>query len=332
MRPQIILYNFVEERSLKQRFLKYDRSQPNKLQLIFNNPVIDSLGIYPLNFEGKTDWLLEDPPIPNDTMNYWITDTSLVNKDSLKIILTYPYLDSLQQLQHKSDTVNLVYKEQRLKGRRGVVQPKYNKLSITFPGANKQAVDLNDKLYFEASEPLISVDLDKISLVKFEDTLKLPVKFTLTTDSQFIRRYYLNFPLEPNYRYQLIADTMAFTNIYHQNSDSIGFQFRTQKDDYYGRIFLTVDSVSGPVIVQILNEKDDVLRQLFITQKEKLTFDYLAPGKYKFKVIHDWNNNKKWDTGNWGKRLEPEPVEYFDKVITVRSNWDDEEEWELLEK
>jgi hypothetical protein len=57
--------------------------------------------------------------------------------------------------------------------------------------------------------------------------------------------------------------------------------------------------------------------------------EYLKPGNYLFKIIVDKNNNGKWDPGNYIKKLEPEPVTYFQKVINVRANWEIEESWQF---
>ena len=47
------------------------------------------------------------------------------------------------------------------------------------------------------------------------------------------------------------------------------------------------------------------------------------------KANYDRNSNKIWDTGNFAKKLQPEKVLYYNKKISVRSNWDIEESWEL---
>jgi hypothetical protein len=58
----------------------------------------------------------------------------------------------------------------------------------------------------------------------------------------------------------------------------------------------------------------------------------MAPGKYGLKVIYDTNNNKKWDTGNWGLRLQPERTEIYNGEVLVRSNWEVEARWELSKR
>ena len=122
---------------------------------------------------------------------------------------------------------------------------------------------------------------------------------------------------------------MAFHSIYGQFNDSSAFNFTTRRDDYYSIIKLNLKNVDSPLIVQLLDEKGNVLKQSFPEKEETVTFDFLAPAKYQLKVIYDYNSNKIWDTGDWLKRRQPEPVEFYNGDISLRSNWDKEITWEL---
>jgi len=51
-------------------------------------------------------------------------------------------------------------------------------------------------------------------------------------------------------------------------------------------------------------------------------FSFLMPDDYRIKFIHDLNENGKWDTGKYIKKLQPEPIEFLPVEITVRANWD----------
>jgi len=60
-----------------------------------------------------------------------------------------------------------------------------------------------------------------------------------------------------------------------------------------------------------------------------LDFGFLNPGKYGLKAVFDINHNRKWDTGNFLKRIQPERIAIHPKVFEVRGNWELEEEWLL---
>jgi hypothetical protein len=43
------------------------------------------------------------------------------------------------------------------------------------------------------------------------------------------------------------------------------------------------------------------------------------------------NKNKKWDSGNYLGRVQPEKVHYYPGALDVRSNWDLDITWNLDE-
>jgi hypothetical protein len=87
--------------------------------------------------------------------------------------------------------------------------------------------------------------------------------------------------------------------------------------------------VSTAVIVQLMNEKEQLLATRETENDGYLIFDFLAPAKYKLKFIYDENNNHKWDTGDYLKKVQPEKIGYYKDEINIRSNWDLEVKMDL---
>nr|WP_257984596.1 hypothetical protein [Psychroflexus sp. MES1-P1E] len=48
----------------------------------------------------------------------------------------------------------------------------------------------------------------------------------------------------------------------------------------------------------------------------------ITPGSYFIRLVYDKNANGKWDTGNFLKRVNPEPVLYEAQPVEIRANWD----------
>ena len=67
----------------------------------------------------------------------------------------------------------------------------------------------------------------------------------------------------------------------------------------------------------------------FVFTKSPYELTRLTPGKYQLKYILDANQDGKWNTGNWGDRIQPEKVINYPNEITIRSNWDLELDWNL---
>jgi uncharacterized protein (DUF2141 family) len=123
----------------------------------------------------------------------------------------------------------------------------------------------------------------------------------------------------------------ALISVFGQANDSTAYKFKAMSEAETGfiKINITVPDQKKSYIIQLLGDKESILEQHSITGNASLEFTYLPPRKYRFKAIHDLNNNGKWDTGNYLRKIQPEPVSYFSKEIELRANWTMEEDWSL---
>ena len=205
-------------------------------------------------------------------------------------------------------------------------------MTITTSIKNNGTMELTERMHMNASQPIEEIDPTMIILQEQVDTLKVPVAFNLTRDPDNIRKAYIDWKMKEDARYSLSIDSMAFKSVYDVFNDSTGISFKTRNEDHYSIIEITFDRMpSCPLIVQILKgDKENVVKQVILTESNVATIDYLLPDKYKIKVIYDRNGNGKWDTGNYSKRIQPERVEYFDEPeITTNSSVTTELQWSL---
>jgi len=66
----------------------------------------------------------------------------------------------------------------------------------------------------------------------------------------------------------------------------------------------------------------------FLVQNDtihKISFPALLPGKYELKIIEDLNGNKRWDPGNYNKKLQSEKISTA-AIEELRAGWDVEAE------
>ena len=89
-----------------------------------------------------------------------------------------------------------------------------------------------------------------------------------------------------------------------------------------------------PFIIELTDkEAKKVLYEQYVEQASpSYSFPFLKAGNYRLRVIEDRNRNKKWDTGNYLKHLQAEPVRYFAKEIELRANWEIEQEISFAEQ
>lgn len=311
---------------------KYSQLQYGKIQLVFNQGS-DSIRIQPLNNDLKNGKERIEISKTKDTLIYWIDP---IDKDSL----------ILQVNNGKTilDTVRfkLAKKENALK----VTSRSPLKLTL-INSANAELFDLNRDLRLIFNHPLERINGTPDVLLK-EDSVaytKYPLVyepsssdphsvFIHTTKKVDTKNSGKNVLLKENTTYNLTIPPATFTDFFGLTNDTIKMRFRTREEKFYGsvKIHLKSESIKGNYILQLLNDKETIIRESILSKKEETIFyDYLYPSSYKLKIIFDKNANGKWDTGNFLKKQQPEKVIYNVEAVNIRSNWDLELDWNIIE-
>lgn len=124
------------------------------------------------------------------------------------------------------------------------------------------------------------------------------------------------------------AADSTFTDIENQvNENTLSANYRKLKRDGLA------DEISGnilgakpPFIVQLLNSKNELIREQFLEISSTYSFKLVEPGTFKIRVIEDLNGNKRWDPSNFTQKRLAERVFYFvnselDPTLVIRSGW-----------
>ena len=116
----------------------------------------------------------------------------------------------------------------------------------------------------------------------------------------------------------------ALIDFWGTTHDTLKFGFKTRPIVDYGNIMLQIiRDDKDPFILELVNLKGESLRRFDVSNElDYYEFKYLLPGNYLFRYIRDKNRNKKWDTGNYLKKIQPERVYYSPDTIELRANWD----------
>lgn len=333
---------FFTQEVKNQYMTDYLRPEPAKLFFSFNETVADTFSISPLNYmPSDENWYLPDINDENDTMIFWLLDTNMINMDSLLFKVQYPVYDSLELLVAQTDTLYLTLKKEttrenrRRKGKEqeelptGEKTEKVEYIQISSNIKNRGTFDLNKAITLSLSSPIKTFRPEKFSLKRLIDTVEVHDKFKLIKDTVSLYRIIVDYASEELTDYKIILLDSAITDIYGRTNDTTILSFKTQAEDYYGVLSVHISSVHEPVIVQLLNEEEKILRQYFIENDQTLSYPYLPPKKYMLKAIIDSNGNGVWDTGNYLEKLQPERVIYFQNDLNVRANWEIEMNWSL---
>ncbi|MDR2911412.1 MAG: Ig-like domain-containing protein [Bacteroidales bacterium] len=340
--PEPVFMRYFTENIFNQYIKTYTRSLKYKCDFIFNQPINDSFNVNLLNNEFE-NWYLLEQNSKMDSITLWITDTTLANRDTLLMEVSYFQLDTLKQPIIQKDTLALSFTAQG-----GNSQPRRERsrdeneevneeiLPVTqfeFITNTGSVLELNNDIEINFPEPIHEFDSTLIKLYLTGDTLKTHLEYSIMQDSLHFRTYKMAHKWEPGTSYTLDIDSTAFTNIYGITSKKMSSTFQTRDNNYYGQIILNFSDVKSPIIAQLLrnDNNETVLRSKSISSDSIVTFDYLAPEKYVLKIIYDGNSNGKWDSGNFKSKLQPERVAYHNEVVKVRSNWNNEISWAVDE-
>jgi hypothetical protein len=218
-----------------------------------------------------------------------------------------------------------------------------NKHPLTI-GLNTKSNVLNyfDTLRINFSRPVLNWNLDSIFFIEGNDTIPLDnllkankIKMKLPSkkfgSKREVRSMEVIYKWEISKNYGFIFNSGAFTDCVEQTNDTIVKTFKTLGFEDYGsfRFTVTVPGYDLPLLLEVLDNDGKFVRDYTIKSGDVIQHPLAVPGKFKLRLILDRNGNKKWDTGNLKKKLQPEEIIYYNGVIEIRPNWDMEETWNV---
>ncbi len=310
--PESLVLHLFEENDSIQRFLKASMENENKLIFTFRQPT-SNFKITPLDLEKDTSWYIQDVNKTSDTISYWITN---LIQDSIK----FEIADDTLIL----DTIDVaLVKKSRNKRQEKKEDKKPKELQFKF---GKNAPELNGSYKVKFAFPIKEYSLDGSLFIEGDDTLSPNFEFydSINLTGQFIHEW------KEETAYEIILPDSLFFDILNHTHDTVRKTFRTKALADYGNMYidLVLKNPNKNYIIQLLNG-DKIISEIQVRENQRLSYEYLDPGDYKLKVIYDDNENHKWDPGDYIYNIQPEKVNFLQKILTVRANWDIVEDWEL---
>jgi hypothetical protein len=191
--------------------------------------------------------------------------------------------------------------------------------------AATQKQDLRENLVLEFNNAIKTLDTTKIRLTDTAFVAIPGVSFLLDSNKVILKTKWAE-----NTDYKIIIDRQAVKDSADSTiakTDTVRFKTKTEAD--YGNVVLRFNNLNldkHPVIQFIQN--DEVKASFPLTNKEWRN-KLFPPGEYEIRILYDSNNNGKWDPGSYAKKIQPEKVVALPRKITVRENWDNENEINL---
>ncbi len=297
----IVLQVFKQYPSL---FMVKDRriEGDGRINLTFNRPIADPTItiIEPASInQSKT----VEFSLSRDSATVWLPELSF---DSIDVVVNSAdkALDTVTLRRNKRDT--------------------YIKSLVASDNLSGSKIRPGSELILKFSSPIKSYQESQITLL--EDSI--PAKgYQLVKDPNSLRIYRLKYPWKLKKQYVLKLAENAFTDVLGTKSKVYTKKFELDVDDNYGSISINVSvpDTTKTYLVQWLNERKEILRQNTVKKNTLLNYIRYPTAKYLIRVIYDDNANGEWDTGNVKEGRQPEKTWNFEKTISLRPNWDLEE-------
>lgn len=248
------------------------------------------------------------------------------NKDSVSVWVENLEFDSIRLTILDQGTIE----KESFTIRKSRNQKINNEIILTDNIAGTNKVDRTQHLEFTSSTPIKTIDRSKINLQ--EDSVTR-TNYQLLKDSTNDFKFIIRYNWKEKRTYTLEMDTGAFIGNFGEQSMKVSKTFTYDENEKYGDIKLKInipDTTQNYIIELLTDLQDQVLRTDIIEYKagiKEYVVDYkkYPEGKYKIRVIYDRNKNGKWDPGILETNIQPELGWVYNKTLTIRPNWEQEE-------
>lgn len=342
------------------------RPSPSRLHVLFSArcDTLPTMRLLSPDNNGKPWYVLEHTQ-RNDSLFYWVTDSTLIKSDSIVVAMDYMRTDSTDHLSLQTDTIVFDYRKtgtqlkqeaQEKKEREQMAkriaslrekQAKGKELSpeelkelnvaltpvvprIKLQLAKDGMMEVYDSLKLKFETPIASIDPRGVHVEIKRDSLWHELKdipqFDLVEKGQVLT-YYMPMEFEPDSAYRLTVDSLAVTSVYGIQNEPFEAEFKINSLESYANVMVNVN-VNDGAFVELLDVQDAVLRKVPV-KNGKVDVPNVLPGTYYLRLILDTDGDGEWDTGNYLKHIQPEEVYYFPKRLKLRKNWDVEESWDI---
>ena len=329
--------------------LKTERKDPEKFTMFFTYGHPDLPVIKGLNFNADSAFVIETR-VEQDTINYWLRDTTLINQDTLRMEVNYMMTDTLGNLVSQIDTLEVLAKTPYAKRQKELTkeiekwqkeQERKKKRDETydsiFPAKPlkpnymlSQEIDPDKIIQIEIPAPLQHVDTAAVHLYSMIDSAWYEAPFTFKPIPHRLRYYEIQAEWRPDTEYSLEIDSAAFEDIYGHVSDPYKQGIKVKSLDEYSTLTIKISGVADslPLRVRLLDKGDGIVKEV-LAKDGVAFFEYVSPDKYYLSAFVDANGNGLWDTGDYDEDRQAESVYYYPREIECKERWDVTQKWDL---
>lgn len=291
-----------------------------KVNFVYNLP-LRTARVEALGLEFKKTWNIDSYGKNRDTLTVWST---ALPDDSVRFVVHWDDGKSdtaLVEMKARSDKIE-VSASGGGKGVRAKAQKEFK-----LEGQFLQMIPKpGEPSLLRFNHPITDIDLSGIELT--QDSLPIPFDVALVDTGLLTWQLWAQWKPGSTYRATVLPGT--FTDLYALSNDTIRADFKIRLADELGRVIVKATATqSSAMVLELRDRGGNLIQTRKFNQSTVLDVAGLEPGAYTMRAIVDRNQNGRWDTGNYLRKMQPERIIPFEKGIEVRANWDLDLEWEI---
>ncbi|MCS4435778.1 Ig-like domain-containing domain [Aquiflexum gelatinilyticum] len=209
---------------------------------------------------------------------------------------------------------------------------KNEKLETTVKAKRNFLKEIEAEIKF--NKPIDNVNYDSL-YIKYDSASYIPIKPEMLSFKDSLDRTLISIAVNipdslKQEAYTLYAMDSTFQDIEGEfNTTKIENLFRKLDPETLAEeIKITVNTENLPIIVQIIDKKDEVVAEQYLTETNVAIFKNLEAATYNIRAILDLNKNRRWDTSNMNENRQAEPIYYLEnkesdnpKDTIIRGGW-----------
>ena len=340
LQPQSLsLWTFKEKMKKKrQRISTIERKSKEQIHVGFEIP-FDTVPNFRVLYRelGDTSWYFQSGSQKKDSVILWLTHAPLVKQDTLWIETIYASVDSNDAPIKEVDTSQLIYRifEKKIRNKKKRRSDSLAKILFKITSKTSSTQELNQDLLLSFPEPLGDYADTAVKLFRMKDTLPLLLSdYRVRRDSLNFNSIRVSYTWKSAEKYLLRIDSNTMRSVLNRHNDLLELKFKARDIEEYGQILANITGIKAEKAILQLSTSPEfsaLERSAIIPIPSKHTFSFLLPKKYYLRLIWDNDKNGEWSTGNLMDSIQPEKIYYLEEPQEVRSNWDIEVNWELIE-
>ena len=180
-----------------------------------------------------------------------------------------------------------------------------------------QYINTDFTLLLSFTQPIFTTHLDSSSLYAKDSTYNFDsiVKLKWNTNkTELIINGHL-----PRYHDTLLLENLSFISIIGDTIKKSTTMLRTESGKF-GSVFFKVTPYEPYYVIDLLDKQNKILSSG--RNIKKISLINYKPQDIIIRILIDRNNNGKYDSGDYEKKILPEEYIYVKETITIKAGWD----------